>query len=73
MITSFVTCHNLPARILASLTIELALPSFAVLLHLLTPYNYEDIEDVAIIMNRVFSLDMNSNNVSNIYVHEMTG
>ena len=32
----FVTCHNLPARILASLTIELALPSFAVLLHLFT-------------------------------------
>ena len=36
-------------------------------------FHYEDLEDVAIIMNRLFSVDMNSNIVSNIYVREMTG
>ena len=36
-------------------------------------FHYEDIDDVAIIMNRLFSVDINLNIVSNIYVREMTG
>lgn len=31
------------------------------------------IDDVAIIMTRLFSIDMNTNIVTNIYVREMTG
>ena len=36
-------------------------------------FHFEDIDDVAIIMNRLFSVDINSNIVSNVYVREMTG
>ena len=36
-------------------------------------FHYEDIDDVAIIMNRLFSVDINLNIVSNIYVRETTG
>ena len=36
-------------------------------------FQYEDIDDVAIIMNRLFSVDINLNIVSNIYVRETTG
>ena len=36
-------------------------------------FHYEDMNDVSIIMDRLFSVDMNTNIVSNVYVREKTG